>query len=335
MLVNPDYMRKNTDMSDDPFSDILTFADARSVVSGGFSAGGAWAIRFPPPDKIKFFALVKGSCLVAVDGEKSPFRMEAGDVFFLSAPRAFVLASDPKVKPIEARSLFSPTVRHASIGEGEDCIQIGGHVRLDPESGAMLSDTLPPLIHVKASSPEAASLRWLIDRLVREMGDGLPGAEIAAAQIAQLLFVHTLRDHLAQSGPLTPGLLRAVSDRRIAPALRLMHGDPGRAWQLDDLAKAAAMSRTTFALHFRTVTGVAPLAYLTEWRMRLAERALRDENLPVATLARRFGYTSESAFSNAFKRVVGTAPKIYRHAARHRYSVRIDAVLPPETAAAL
>ena len=76
------------------------------------------------------------------------------------------------------------------------------------------------------------------------------------------------------------------------------------------------MSRTTFALHFKTVAGVAPLTYLTEWRMRLAERALREENVPVAVLARSLGYTSESAFSNAFKRVTGNAPKRYRTAVR-------------------
>lgn len=76
------------------------------------------------------------------------------------------------------------------------------------------------------------------------------------------------------------------------------------------------MSRTTFALHFRTVAGVAPLTYLTEWRMHMAERALRDESKSVASIARSLGYTSESAFSNAFKRVTGSSPKAYRIAAR-------------------
>jgi dienelactone hydrolase len=49
----------------DPLSDILRLLGAQPVVAGGFSAGGTWAIRFPRPKKIKFFALVKGSC---VDG---------------------------------------------------------------------------------------------------------------------------------------------------------------------------------------------------------------------------------------------------------------------------
>ncbi|TIW82485.1 MAG: helix-turn-helix transcriptional regulator, partial [Mesorhizobium sp.] len=77
-------------------------------------------------------------------------------------------------------------------------------------------------------------------------------------------------------------------------------------------AKACAMSRTSFAVHFRTVAGIAPLAYLTEWRMRLAERALREERTPVAVVARTLGYTSESAFCNAFKRVNGKSPMAYR-----------------------
>lgn len=115
------------------------------------------------------------------------------------------------------------------------------------------------------------------------------------------MFIQILRAHLETSGPAATGWLRAISDKQLHPALRLMHSEPGRPWQLEELAKAAAMSRTTFALHFKTVAGVAPLTYLTQWRMRLAERALREENIPVSVLAHSLGYTSESAFSNAFK----------------------------------
>ncbi len=78
------------------------------------------------------------------------------------------------------------------------------------------------------------------------------------------------------------------------------------------------MSRTSFALHFKAVAGVAPLACLTQWRMRLAERALREDNIAVSSIARRLGYTSDSAFSNAFKRITGSAPKIYRSRVRAR-----------------
>jgi AraC-like DNA-binding protein len=60
------------------------------------------------------------------------------------------------------------------------------------------------------------------------------------------------------------------------------------------------------------------LTYLLNWRMRIAERVLRAENVPVSVLALSLGYTSESAFSNAFKRTLGMAPKRYREAAQEQ-----------------
>jgi AraC-like DNA-binding protein len=91
-----------------------------------------------------------------------------------------------------------------------------------------------------------------------------------------------------------------------------MHRDPGHPWHLEDLAKATAMSRTAFAMYFKKVAGVGPLTYLAEWRMRLAEHALREDKISVSELAQSLGYTSESAFSHAFRRVTGMAPKHYR-----------------------
>ena len=317
MLENPYYLRDSAKMSADPFSDILKFTNAETLVTGSFMAGGSWAIRFPVPDKIKFFAVVKGNCWVRIDGEAEPIHFEAGDVGLLAAQRSFVLASDPSVAPVDAMDVFSGAGRTtAKLGDGGDFAHIGGHVLLDPTSGRLLADVLPPWIHVPAASPQATTFRWLLDQLVEERAAELPGAQLASAQLAQLLFIQILRAYLKTSSPMPPGWLRALGDPRIAPALRLMHGDPGRSWHLDELAKACAMSRTTFAFHFRTVAGVAPLTYLTEWRMRLAERALREETTPVAVVARSLGYTSESAFSNAFKRVTGNSPKAYRSATR-------------------
>ena len=304
-------------MSTDPFSDILKFTSAESLVTGGFTAGGAWAIRFPAPEKIKFFAVVKGHCWVRIDGEADPVHFDTGDVGLLAAKRSFVLASDLDVTPLDAMSLFSGTGRTTGqLGDGSDFAHIGGHVLLDPASGRLLADVLPPWIHVPAASPQAAAFRWLLDQLVEERVADQPGTQLVSAQLAQLLFIQILRAHLKTSAPMPAGWLRALGDPRIAPALRLMHGDPARAWHLDELASACAMSRTTFAFHFRTIAGVAPLTYLAQWRMRLAERALREESSPLAVIAQSLGYTSESAFSTAFKRVTGTSPKAYRVAAR-------------------
>lgn len=152
-------------------------------------------------------------------------------------------------------------------------------------------------------------------QLDREQGVGGLRLAVGGEGLVRPVFVQVLRVCLTDAGVLPADWLRALADERLAPALRLMHGDPSRPRQLEELARAAAMSRTTFALRFREAAGVPPLTYLLDWRMGLAARALREEETPVAALARSVGYTSESAFSNAFKHTVGIAPRRYRHAA--------------------
>lgn len=307
-------------MSSDPFSDILQFTKAESLVTGGFKAGGAWAIRFPAPEKIKFFAVIKGQCMVQIEGETSPICFNQGDVGLITEKRSFILASDLSVTPLEAMELFSGAGKSTTeLGDGNDFAQLGGHVLLDPMCDRMLRDVLPAWIHIPATSPHATTFNWLLKKLVEERADNLPGAQLISAQLAQMLFIQILRAHLASSSALPIGWLRALSDPRITTALELMHSKPEYNWQLHELAHACAMSRTTFALHFRTIAGTTPLAYLTDWRMRLASRALREETTPIALIGQRVGYQSESAFSTAFKRSTGQSPKACRLSAlQHR-----------------
>jgi len=314
MLESAFDLRDSTEMAADPFSDILKLTRARSVVTGGFKAGGDWAIRFPAPDKIKFFAVVKGGCWVQIEGEPDAAWFDTGDVGLLAASRSSVLASDPGLKPVDAMELFSRAGRtSAAIGDGVDFEHIGGHVLLDPASASLLADVLPPWIHVRSTSPQARVFRSLLEQLVQERAVAMPGGELASAQLSQLLFIQILRAHLQAGDGLPAGWLRALAEPRVAPALRLMHGNPARAWHLEELAKACAMSRTTFAQRFRAAAGVAPLTYLANWRMRLAEQALREDGAPVAVIARSLGYASESAFSNAFKRMTGRSPRAWRN----------------------
>jgi hypothetical protein len=87
---------------------------------------------------------------------------------------------------------------------------------------------------------------------------------LASKQLAQLLFVQIIRFYLATSGPLRTGWLRALNDERVAPALRDMHREPGRAWQLGELAKqvgnvvGATMFRPRGFVLYRPQSGRAP-----------------------------------------------------------------------------
>jgi AraC-like DNA-binding protein len=71
------------------------------------------------------------------------------------------------------------------------------------------------------------------------------------------------------------------------------------------LAAEVGMSRSGFAARFRQLVGDGPIKYLTRWRMLLAGRSV-SRGEPIGAIARSLGYESESAFSTAFKRVMGS-----------------------------
>ncbi|MFF8731017.1 AraC family transcriptional regulator [Streptomyces sp. NPDC015171] len=304
-------------MSTDPLSDALAVADARGVFSGGFTAGGPWAIRLRGRDKLKVNVVVRGSCLLLAEGGAEPVALSGGDIVVSDGRRSYVLCSEPGLPPVEPADVaVDPRTRMAALGGGDEVVCVSGHIDLSRDSGDLLRRALPELIHVRSDAAQAPVLRWLTEELMREMADGRAGSGFASGHLAQLMFVQVLRACLNEAAGLPAGWLRALADERLAPALRLMHADPAHPWQLEELARAAAMSRTTFAVRFREAAGVPPLTYLQNWRMGLAARALRQDTAPVSVLARSVGYTSESAFSNAFKRTTGVAPRRYREAAR-------------------
>jgi AraC-like DNA-binding protein len=72
------------------------------------------------------------------------------------------------------------------------------------------------------------------------------------------------------------------------------------------------MSRSAFALRFKELLGETPLEYLTNWRMYKATGLLLEEDKKLFDVAKSVGYESDAAFSKAFKRVLGVAPREYR-----------------------
>jgi AraC-like DNA-binding protein len=79
-------------------------------------------------------------------------------------------------------------------------------------------------------------------------------------------------------------------------------------WTVESLAEAAGMSRSAFAARFKELLGQTPLEYVTEWRMQKAMQLLQQRDQKLIDVARSVGYESDSAFSKAFKRVVGASP---------------------------
>jgi transcriptional regulator GlxA family with amidase domain len=169
-------------------------------------------------------------------------------------------------------------------------------------------------MHIPAEQPSAAVLRETLAMLDRELEQSRVGTSFMTQRLADIMLVQALRAYVSKHGDGAAGWIGALSDLQIGEALTLMHRDVAHGWTVGELASAVAMSRSAFALRFKAMVGVAPLEYLRRCRMQLAEDALRRKACSVAALAVRVGYSSESAFGNAYKRTFGRSPKRYRPA---------------------
>jgi len=161
--------------------------------------------------------------------------------------------------------------------------------------------------------PRAGStLRGALDVFGGELLQDAPGQQALLDSLLDVILVQALREQLASDVAAAPAWYRAMSDPAVGTALRAVHADPQRAWTVADLAAEASLSRATFARRFTGLLGVAPLAYLTDWRMALAREQLRTGDAGLAAVARSLGYASEFSFAAAFKRHHGIAPGRWR-----------------------
>ncbi|MGH2862904.1 MAG: AraC family transcriptional regulator [Solirubrobacteraceae bacterium] len=310
----------------DQLSDVFDLVDVHGVLTGGLAATGSWVARAVIEDPLKLFAIVNGHARLSAEGLDAPIELEPGDVAIVNNRSWLQLeggsgeGGSGEGPPREI--LPEETDLHATLtgaDRASDDVIIGVRVELNPTGRALLLQALPPVAHVRASHTSATPLRDSLDRLFDEVASNRIGSAFAIRQYGQLLLLEVLRAYIDQT-QLPAGWLRALTDERLRPALTLMHTQPEKPWGLDELAHAAAMSRTSFAERFRTVAGIPPLTYLNRWRMLLAQRSLRNGDTRVGSLATQLGYSSESAFSNAFKRQVGVSPLRYRHRARKQPS---------------
>src|SRR5215208_6842275 len=81
---------------------------------------------------------------------------------------------------------------------------------------------------------------------------------------------------------------------------------------VDDLARAAGLSRAHFSREFRRAFGESPHSYLLTRRMERAAALLRTTDHSVADVCLSVGLQSIGSFTTSFKRIYGASPTAYR-----------------------
>ncbi|MBJ2149837.1 AraC family transcriptional regulator [Paracoccus sp. IB05] len=292
----------------DPLTQIVTLLRPGAPYAKIASASGAWRVR-RDEDSIVFYNLtLAGRALLEVDG-RPPILLEEGDFALIPAAKRFTISSPDPVLP---KGQFSVPVLLAPgqvrIGDPDLPVttqQLVGHCTFGARDAALLLTLLPDLVVIRGEARLAMLIRLVADeaRAVR------PGREVVLERLLEVLLIEAFRASRGITAP--PGLLRGLGDPHLSTALRAMHSDPARSWTVAELARSAGLSRSAFFTRFERELGLAPMAYLTGWRMSLAKDRLRRGDGSLAEIGAALGYGSASAFNTAFAREVGQPPGQY------------------------
>jgi AraC-like DNA-binding protein len=265
---------------------------------------------------ISYHILTSGTCWGGLGGEEQVF-LEAGDAIVFPQGDPHVLSSaevhgiQPPYRSLPDR--YPATVRLGD-GAGPLAMLVCGFLGCDLRPYNPLIAALPRVLHARGIAGAGGWLSEFPRQAIAESRRGAAGSETMLTRMAELMFVEVLRRYLEGLPPERSGWLAGLRDPVVARALAELHGRPAHPWNLPELARAVSASRSVVAERFTELVGLAPMHYLTQWRLQLAAEQLLSGSAKVSAIGANVGYESEAAFSRAFKRATGKAPAEWRRA---------------------
>ncbi|AJP52512.1 AraC family transcriptional regulator [Pseudomonas simiae] len=257
-----------------------------------------------------FHLIVQGRCWLHIDGDTTAHRLDNGDAVFLLRDLEYRLSGEPTAAGAQEcpRVPMVPLDSAASDGVGLVC----GFFHFQSGLSAMIVDTLPAWIILRAGDPSLTAARNLFELILQEC-ERLPAPSSALLErLCHLLFLYVLRQQVLDNSALG-GLAALARQPAFADLLEQLIARPADAWTLESMAACTGLSRSAFFKRFNELCGQSPGQVLLMMRMRHACQLFK-QNQTVADVAVAVGYQSVAAFTRAFHKVTGQQPGAYRKA---------------------
>ncbi|CAM3918691.1 AraC family transcriptional regulator [Bordetella bronchialis] len=286
-------------------------------------------MQFAPPFGIGFGAatgraqfhfIARGAVFLRTDsGAVHP--LKTGDAVLLPHGRAHEVLSEPDLRTRDIATFdtlkLCETVCAVVAGDrtGDhvgDALIFSGCMAFDLGGMQPLVAAMPEVMRVDTLLERYPEILPMLEAMARESREERAGYAGILARLADVVSAFIVRGWAECGCGDASGWVEALRDPRLGRAIVAMHREPGRDWTVAELAERMGSSRSVFAERFLAVTGMTPLRYLTELRMRLAAQWIRDGRTSIEGAAYELGYGSQAAFSRAFKRIVGHPPGAVR-----------------------
>lgn len=155
----------------------------------------------------------------------------------------------------------------------------------------------------------------ITSRLLLSAADALDGSaaldSLFRHQLTDLLATRLLVAHAGMPATLQP-TMGGLSPKVLCRAIERLHSDSDADVSLAALASDAGLSRFHFCRAFKESTGLSPHAWLRQHRLEQAMNMLRDTRESVVSIAAALGYSSQTAFAAAFRKLTGETPSDWR-----------------------
>jgi AraC family transcriptional regulator len=170
--------------------------------------------------------------------------------------------------------------------------------------------TAPSELVERTGHPDA-----ITSRLLMSASDSLAGSAALDAlfrhQLTDLLATRLLAAHADAPVTVQPSL-GGLAPTVLRRAIERLRSDADADVSLAALASDADLSRFHFCRAFKESTGLSPHAWLRQHRLEQATNMLRDTDDSVVAIAAALGYSTQTAFAAAFRKLTGETPSDWR-----------------------
>jgi AraC-like DNA-binding protein len=301
----------------DPLSDLFGSMRIEEVTYKRLEARAPWGFRVAGKmgPRVRFVSLVRGSALLRFKNQRQTISLSCGDVYiFIFNDEPYTLVDDPRSTVVDysevERLAVDGVIQYG--GTGSLTTFVGGSFTMNTFGIPPISTILPRFLHLRFEQNRSHAFQSVLDLLAAETTQPDLGSSSLVSRLYETLFLYAVRAYASSHAAPQKGWLAAISDKHLGKAIHAMRRGLEKNWSVESLAREARMSRSAFALRFRTILGQTPLEYLTQWRMYRAGAMIRANNTSLSEVASAVGYGSESSFSRVFRREMGLAPREYR-----------------------
>ncbi len=207
---------------------------------------------------------------------------------------------------------------HSFFGNKENKIlilDITNNLPLLELETAFASNTLDHILDSPKYFQFDQRMQTLISSLSSEL-DVMAGDNAAPSIIGQCL-LHSLYHRLR--GEISVEEVSNVRDRiDLSRIKRYIYGNLTGKIHAADLARLCNLSESHFYHKFRESIGVSPYQYVIDARIKAACTMIEDTDKPITEICFTLGFSSQSAFTNSFRKKMGVSPTEFRSKAASR-----------------